>query len=371
MTGDRVKRHHTVQAAYLRGFAEKNRLRRSPLVGSPATVSVSKATVVQNFYSTVDPDGSLDDSYERYLGAEFEGPFSRALVDLLSERPGSVPDHIRSPIARWVALQLLRTPTFRSFPSDLQDMFLRRRLSITSSEALGEYLRGRGRPTDDLDLETLFWQYRNQRGRTTGGDAAAHRALIESQHEAISDIVRARGWTLVDCAPHGLVTTDSPVVIRLPRSEKARRDDLGAGEILVTLDRHVALVAEEESGRDRWVRGDGVVAHRINGEVMMSAREAIYHHPQDDPLARLSLLMPKPYRNEALETWLDAVVDSPVGPERQSTEPVAPTILPTDLEGLWEVLERGLDEIQGVFDDLAEHDRRQREMNLPIWPSID
>jgi hypothetical protein len=373
MVGKPPKRHHhTVQKAYLKGFANKKFLRRVPLAGELKTIGIGDATVVKDFYNTMLTDGTLDDSYERHLDATYEDPFSRALAELLRTKTVPVAEPRRTSIAQWVALQMLRTPTARSMFDDLSDMFLRDRLGIKSPDDLGRYLRDRGRPTDDLDLQELYQEYRGQRGRTIKGDASKHQRFMNSQIPLMADLVKGRGWTLINCFPHVLVTSDSPVVIRLPRTETARTAGRGAGEFVVPLNRHVALVAEEESTDDRWVTGDAQTVHRINGEVAMNAREAIYHHPADDPLAGLHLHVPKPYRNQGVEDWLDALVHSPIlAVERTESESIAADVLAGghDREQLMQLMSRAMAEINSVVDDLAEYDAIRRNMNLPMWPA--
>jgi hypothetical protein len=253
---------------------------------------------------------------------------------------------------------------------DISDMFLRDRMGIEDPDDLGRYLRDRGRPTDDLDLRALFHEYRGQRGRTTKGDAGHHQHFIESQLPLLANLIKERGWTFIDCSTSALVTCDSPVVFRLPRTSTARTVGLGAGEIVVPLNRHVALVVEEEAAGDRWVTGNPQMAHRINSEVVTHAREAVYHHPADDPLTGLQLHVPKPYRNQGVEDWLNALVHSPIRPaETTESHSIAADFLAAgqDPERLFQVFDRGMAEINSVLDDLKELEQWQRNIARPMW----
>jgi hypothetical protein len=58
----------------------------------------------------------------------------------------------------------------------------------------------------------------------------------------------------------------------------------------------VGLVIGEDAHEDRWAEGDARFARRMNQGLVMHARQAVFHHPSDDPVKEISL--PPPYRRK-------------------------------------------------------------------------
>jgi hypothetical protein len=292
------RRNHTVQRELLRRFAdEHDQIMRVPLEeGVGRTIGTRHATVITNFYNEPLSDGTIDDSFEtsQELHA-IEGPLGPTLRELLDERRWPIPAERRQQLARWIGLQMVRTPAMRSFPDDLRDTLLRRRAGIWSAAELGRYLEERGRYFGPAELADLWETYTDTRGATTDGDPVLHKGMIRQFEPGFTATVLARGWTFVDCGGRGLVTTDHPVAVRLRTKPDADGQLWGIpGEIVLSLDRHVGLVIGEDPHEDQWIQATDQLAWRINQAIVEHARKEILHHPADEPLKGLTL--PRPHR---------------------------------------------------------------------------
>lgn len=135
----------------------------------------------------------------------------------------------------------------------------------------------------DFDSYNLT-EHRNRHLRSMAGlmpRAAAH--------------FHSRPWGLVRFERKALTTTDDPVV--LLRNPKASPHD-GVGlvtalQILVPLDRRVALIIDNESNEgDNLTQPTAALARTVNQHVAINAHRAIFHHPDDRPLEGLELRDP-------------------------------------------------------------------------------
>src|SRR5262249_18556644 len=157
------RRNHTVQAALLRRFAdERGYLTRVPLEGKPHRINVKDATVINDFYTEREEDGSIDDSFERRL-AQLESPLEPALRKLIDESCWPLPPEIRSYLAEWIILQHLRTPFIRSFSDNIRGDVFRASLKLYNAGDFGRYLAGRGLHFEPDEVRCLFEIYSDTR----------------------------------------------------------------------------------------------------------------------------------------------------------------------------------------------------------------
>ncbi len=302
------RRNHTVQKALLCRFASNaGRLACVPLGGTKRFASVSDATVIKDFYNIRRPDGSVDDSFERSPELHrVEDPLAALLKRLIDDREWPIRPDDRVALARWIGLQMVRTPAMRSFESDLRDTLLRGEIGLRKPADLGGYFTERGRNIAEEHWEELWEIYVDGRGATTDGDVDFHIGMMRQFEPAFTATVQERGWTLVRCNA-GLITTDHPVATRIRTKLTADDQYFGIpGEIIVALDRYCALIVGEDSHPDQCI-DDSSAADVINQATVAFARTHVFHHPDDDPIARL--VLPRPYRRTCgLQQWLDQVV---------------------------------------------------------------
>lgn len=302
------QRNHTVQKALLRRFASNTgHLACVPLSGTKRFVSVNNATVINNFYSTRRPDGSLDDSFERSRELHrVEGPLTTLLKRLIDDQEWPIRPDDRVALARWIGLQMVRTPAMRSLDGDLRDMVLRNTIGLRKPADLAGYFAERGRHIAAEHWEELWEIYVDGRGATNDGDAGFHIEVMRQFEPAFTATVQERGWTLIRCNA-GLITTDHPVATRMRTKPTADNQLFGIpGEIIVALDRYSALIVGEDPHPDQRI-DDSSAADVINRATVDFARTCVFHHPDDDPTARL--MLPPPYRRTCgLQQWLDQVV---------------------------------------------------------------
>ena len=311
MAGDQKRRrNHTVQAALLQRFTDSHgRLTRVPLEGNPHRVRYQDATVIKDFYTIRTEDGSIDDSFERSL-ADLEAPLGPALRALIDEACWPIPPETRSYLARWITLQLLRTPFFRSFGDSMKDVMFRASINISTAADFGRYLEERGKHFPPNEVRHLFDMY-HEPGAIPGGSLAEHIGMIHQFEPRTTATILERGWTFFRNDDHGFITSDHPVATRMRTKPDANADIWGIlGEVVVSLDRHVALVVGEDTHDDRWMTINMPSAQFINQEIAHFARQAIYHHPDDEPTR--SLVLPPPYRRKGtVEQWLNELINGP------------------------------------------------------------
>jgi Protein of unknown function (DUF4238) len=163
------RRNHTVQKALLCRFAsKKGRLISVSLDGITHPVNANDATVIKDFYNTRRADGSIDDSFERSPELHrVEDRLSALLKRIIGEQEWPIRPNDRAALARWIGLQMVRTPATRSFPGDLKDTILRVELDLWRPADLGRYFVGRGRHIAEELWEELWEIYMDKRGATS------------------------------------------------------------------------------------------------------------------------------------------------------------------------------------------------------------
>jgi hypothetical protein len=122
MTTGEPTRHHTVQRALLRGFADEDQFvvaRKRD--GSEKRRSARAATVVVGFYAYLDEEGAPDLRVEKALAGRLESTWPR-LRDALRTR-GSVTGVDKTDLDRYVAFALARTRSVRFFMEQTNERF--------------------------------------------------------------------------------------------------------------------------------------------------------------------------------------------------------------------------------------------------------
>ena len=272
------RRNHTVNGSYLTRFAgDRGLLAGIELPGRRFRVPVARATVIRNFYVIRLPDGSESDQAEDDF-CDIEARASASMKILIDQRRWPIPDTVRADIATWAALQFLRVPAVRQLASEIAGAYIKVGVPFTTD--LGEQTR-LWMPDDEAAPEKL---------------KRLHLEFIRKNTPVVARMLHARDWHLTFFTRKSLVTSDSPVVLRpmlrYPAGTSMAVGD--AAEVQVPLDRRAALSMTATRRGDQLVPGSAKIAADLNRAVANNARRFLFHHPSDNPLARLALPHPRP-----------------------------------------------------------------------------
>lgn len=268
----------------------------------PFLQSIANASVRTNFYTGIDNAGQSTDSAEKAFAA-LEAEASTAWREVWEGAwPLASPD--REMMAGWIALHLLRGSATRTRLSQLGTQITQLEIIIGGRARLREALRESGEPFDDVSV-TKEWIDLFRDPLTLEVQVNAHLHHIARILPRVTEGLLDRWWLLTTFQRKGLATSDHPVFV-VP-NEQHRALGLGTGienadVIHVPLTRRHSLalalrstLPSELARRrdDGQVPGSSATALYSNSCTVNSARQALFHHPADTPLAGLQLPQPR------------------------------------------------------------------------------
>lgn len=298
MSDQKLKRaHHTVPRSHLERFAQPpgpgrkhSQLTRVELPGTKRhPISVTDASVVNDFYLAHTADGVLTDAFEDRM-AEVEGAAAAAVRELIDEEVWPISGTSRERIAAWTALQHLRTPGERDLLAATAEL-----TSEITGRGIGEELAGFAGPGPHTYVRQRELS-REDRDRLRDH----HLEVMVNSFRAGIEILLGCTWTVVRFRSEALITSDTPVtLIPIPGADVRTPLSLTSNDgILVPLDRRVALMMVQNNGKDRLVAGTPQASTAANQEIVNGARRCVFHHPEDDPLA--GLVLPEPAQAQVM-----------------------------------------------------------------------
>jgi hypothetical protein len=289
--------HHLVPRMYLRHFADASGkltvVARQPPHASHIS-TVKNACNEVGFYELPaeeldesDPlaDGWDPEAVEKFL-SQVEGDAAPVIDALVAGRfPLSPAD--RHAMALFVALQITRGWSYRIRAQRAMDLLGPDLIAInTREEVIRERLAAEGRSASRraiknaqrrlAELPTITLPQGYLVATAVGHAMKTCRPLIEN-----------RPWRLLQFDEGSLVTSDQPVGLWTPGSQKS----VGlatAQMIYMPLNRNTALAAAT-SGPDKISLAGPTRARQINESVARHAHRWIFHHPADKPLSELDL----------------------------------------------------------------------------------
>lgn len=308
-----AKRHHTVSRFYLAHFA--NDAGQITTVETPGartySQNVANATVQSHFYTAVDIHGEPTDKAEQSFGI-LEGAAAdawRAVVD------GNWPltGDLRTAMAGWIALQVLRGPNVRKSLAEVKNSHLNLNAVLGGRALVREALEQSGRRVDDQSVNEAWIEFFTDPPPIPSVSANEHLRYMGQALPEILDLLLDRVWFLSVYKRKGLATCDHPVFV-IPNTDFAQMG-LGTGianarEIHVPLTRRHALTMalrdalplELASSGDVIQPGVSKTALYSNSCMTLSARKALFHHPDDRPFQGLEL---QPRRQQEVELTTD------------------------------------------------------------------
>lgn len=297
MSPQRKRHHHTVPKAHLRRFADrKDQLIRVVLPGTKRhKISINKATVENDFYTIVGPDGEPSDELEDAF-VDIEGAADAAVRELVDERRWPISTQARADLAAWCALQHLRTPAQRQASNQMADFVAKASIVIGGKDAVRASIeQAENRPATDEEVErawaeaTAFDTYVLDQGNVP------HLNSIMNAFELVIPHYFNRGWHPIYFERKTLITSDSPVVLVSEPDPHGLRGVgvANAAAILVPLDRRLGLYMSRPGDADGPEPPSGAWAKEFNLRLAHNAWRTIFHHPEDDPLAGVELPEPR------------------------------------------------------------------------------
>ena len=315
MAGERqeaARRHHLVSKFYLRHFADENETITTLLLPGDRRFpqSVHKASVENDFYTVTTLDGPSDVA-ERAFN-EIEGPAANAWRQI-AEGVWPLPTAEREAVAGWIALHLLRGSGARARMGDLGTDLLQLEIAVGGRARLRDTLRELGEPYDDESVNRE-WISLFKDPLVVRVHANHHLDHIARMLPRVTQSLLDRFWVLTSFHRRSLATSDHPVYIKPNPDHVAVGLGTGienAAEIhLPATRRHslgmalrATLPSELRRASDRHQSGTTAIALYCNSCTVNSARRALFHHPEDDPLAGFDLPQSRTRELRGPDVW--------------------------------------------------------------------
>lgn len=320
MTGKKStsKLHHYVPQAYLRGFAtSQERIRVVPLDRSRSPyISSIKNVAAQNHFHTVD-GFEEPDAFEKVL-SEVEG---QALGTIRGFANGEFPpsEENRWAFAHYMALQSVRGPDTRRTTEHLRATMVRMEVGAGGRKNVGSWIRKNLGFDPSPKQEDRVWDEATQPGGPPiGFDNLTHiQNTVETAIE-LTPYLATRPWTLVRFDRRSLITSDAPIsLIRRPDDEPWEGVGYAtAWGVTFPLTRKMGLLMSDPmallqgveaedprvqqfremvlTGRiDQVQTGTTAMEELFNLHTADSAREYVFHHPEDERYVPANLPEPE------------------------------------------------------------------------------
>lgn len=333
------KRHHLVSKFYLKYFADDaGRITTIRLDNKRQFVqSVYNATVIKDFNTAVGFDGEPTDQAEDSFG-EIEGVAAPVWQSVAGGK-WPLSEEERGSMAAWIGLQLLRGTRVRKAIGQLKSDALNLEIMAQGRKGLRDALAATGEPHD---ADAVDEQWIDLFSDPISIDAHPNEHLLHVARtlpELIEPLLD-RLWILTTFRRKSLATSDHPAIV-VPNPELTQMGMgtgiLNAAELYVPLTRRLSLAMylrdtlppELSSAPHLAQPGCAKTALYGNYLAVMSARDAVFHHPEDSPIGGLDL--PEPRTVEVMtdgDPWKfmpeadrQFLVDSGVNPNTRGTWP--------------------------------------------------
>jgi hypothetical protein len=306
--GNAAKLHHYVPQAYLRGFAtDRDRITAVPLdrMRSPFITSVRNVAAQTHFHTI--PDADEPDGFERILST-VEG----AAIEIIRRmEDGEFPlaEEDRSTLSYYLALQAVRGPDTRKTIERLQAKMVRVEVGARGRKNVRRWIKDNlGSDATEEEAQRIWEEATQPGGPPITISIVDHINHTINTAEHLAKYLVTRPWSLVRFDRRSLVTCDAPVSL----IRNANDDDSWSGVgfatawgISVPLTRKLGLLMSDPmvmierfqandpmiqrirtavvtGSVDRVERGTTAMERLFNEHTAVSAREYIYHHPDDE-----------------------------------------------------------------------------------------
>lgn len=301
-----AKLHHYVPQGYLRGFAtDRERLTVVPLDRSrqPFTSSV-KNVAAQTHFHTI-PGSEQPDEFEKLL-ASLEGE-ALGIVRSLEAGRFPLPEGDRWAFSHYMALQAVRGPDTRKTMEQLKAKMVRLEVGAGGRKNIKSWIKKNlGLDATDEQADRMWNEATQPDGPPITFSNVAHIQHMVETAEYLTPYLATRPWLLVRFNRRALTTSDAPVsLIRNDRDEPWQGVGFAtAWGISFPLTRRLGLLMTDPTVVLERLGADDPRIQRIRGAVLRgeadrveagttameklfndytagSAREYLYHHPDD------------------------------------------------------------------------------------------
>jgi len=299
------RRHHTVPISYLLGFCDpKHQLRAfDRQTQRQSTVSVKDASVVTDFYQM---PGEADPAMvERDTLGDIEGVAS-PIFSQIRKGELAINSEASGVLARFIAMQLVRTTQTRYWAEDLADWYGKVWFEGMTRETVALRFREKGIEPLESQVDAVMEFVENpQRFRFVPPQGSSLLLMLTTFLGILPHIDRGWNWIVAHSSGRPFLTSDHPVVM----VGDSVNDGVGvasADEIWLPVGRHYAVVMSRDHSLPPVflnVRSDHV--RRICQRIAWEAQRWVYWHPRDDALRDIDV--PRREKNLVVETmgWRD------------------------------------------------------------------
>lgn len=331
--GNTAKLHHYVPQGYLRGFAtEKGRIVALPLDRSRTSFTSSVRNVAaQTHFHTVDGLEEPDEFEKALSGVEGE---AISIIGKLEESKFPLSESDRWMFSYYIALQSVRGPDTRKTMEHLRAKFVRVEIGAGGRKNVGNWTKKNLGFDPSPEQEDRIWAEATQ----PGGPPISFSNIAHIQHmvdmaEKLTPYFAARPWSIVQFEQRSLITSDAPVNL-IPNPKDTASEGVGfmtAWGITFPLTRKLGLLMsdpmvmldglESDDSRvqelrvaivrgeaDRIQTGTTAMEKLFNEHLAHSAREYVYHHPEDTKFVPVGLPEPN-LINMSAGGFMDAEFD--------------------------------------------------------------
>lgn len=286
------KRHHIVQESILRRFAVNDKIIMVPRSGGKKiTVSPKNCAVEKQFYTVEKQDGTKSYEIESLL-SEME---NAAITIIRKIDAGLFPlsNDDRECLALFMAIQSSRGRDTRDLQEEAMTEMTRMIARVVPREYIKATMTKNGQ---EPNAEEVDQQLSALRQASVTLDVVVHqnqhiKAMMRDTLNLLPYFINRR-WTLVQSKSPCLLISDRPIV--LVRKPDPERPHLGVGPanaelIFFPLDPHKALALWKTPGTPGITEITAKHAHALNTYTANQAYKWIFHSPEHDPLANLTL----------------------------------------------------------------------------------
>lgn len=343
-----ARRHHVVPQFLLRNFAneaDELAMRRAEAPQDTRIARASNLAVSNDFYMWVDQENRLVVGLENMLGRieSDAAPAIRRLasVDPVLRLPPS--DRERVLLARFVAMQFVRTPRHRRVQEALVDFVWKLDFEhIETADDIRSRFRANGHDPSEDEVEMVAEMIEDLDNYRAVAHQNDHiQSMLDVAYHATVLLLQRHMSVLMFESP-GLAMSDDPVLLIGGTAPSGGAPGLETCELVgLPISRDVALIFHHEPTVPPFVTSEWTAAQWNERTAAMGALE-LYFHPDDAPAV--------PTEFQTLEQPL-LMVDSSDGPGTTTTDginsPPVRTIRP--------------DRSKGLLDWNFEHDSKQED----------
>lgn len=295
--------HHIVPKMLLRRFAKNEKtlqvVSREDF-SRTRKGSVDKAAAETGFYNipTDDIDPKAQEKHDpEGIEAALSTIEAKTSPILTSISKGTMPaqDEDRFWLSFFVATQITRGWQYREMVSTLGNTVAKQHFDARNEqlhERARDYLGSLGEPNGPREVTDYIDMVRNASWKLLPNKSRLIQESLKQAWFPLGPALLSRPLRIFRFDNPSLLTSDAAVGLWAPDSDEPRSVGVGnARGVFMAIDRFTA-VGFMSRGENRDVAGSPFWAQHINLSIADRASKWVYHHPDDDPLSKITLPPP-------------------------------------------------------------------------------